>query len=108
LDSKAVALINLIDNLTQDFPLSIMVAKGGDMTITAFILIEVAVGKTQEVVSAVRGLAGVKEAHGVTGPYDVIVVAEVADVTAIAELVTQKIHPIPGIIKTITCLGVLG
>ena len=78
------------------------------MAIVAYVLIEVAVGKTDAVLEGVRKLEGVTAAHGVTGPYDVIAVAEVADTAALARLVTGGIHPIPGVLKTTTCLGILG
>lgn len=74
------------------------------MATKAYILIEVAVGKTKEVVAALRPVEGVHFVDAVTGPYDVIVVAECKDLNAIGELVTNKIHPIPGVTRTVTCL----
>lgn len=78
------------------------------MTVKAFILMEVEIGRTDDVLAAVRGMEGIKEAYGVTGPYDVIAVTEVADLTALAELITKRVHSIAGVNKTITCLAVLG
>lgn len=76
------------------------------MAAKAFILIETAVGKTHEVLSALQKVEGIKSADPVTGPYDLIVVAEGADLNAIGNLVAGKIHPIPGITRTVTCLTV--
>jgi len=76
------------------------------MATKAYILIEAAVGKTREVVSALRDLEGVRSVDPVTGPYDVIVVAEGKDLNAIGELVTGRIHPIPGVTRTVTCLAI--
>jgi len=42
----------------------------------------------------------------VTGPYDLIVVAELSDLNSVGELITGKIHPVPGITRTVTCLAV--
>ncbi|MEK7281675.1 MAG: Lrp/AsnC ligand binding domain-containing protein, partial [Chloroflexota bacterium] len=42
----------------------------------------------------------------VTGPYDVIIVAEAVDLNSIGELVTGKVHPIPGVTRTVTCLAI--
>lgn len=74
------------------------------MATKAYILIEVAVGKTREVVAALRNLENVQAIDVVTGPYDVIVVAEGKDLNAIGELVTGRIHPVPGVTRTVTCL----
>ncbi|MCK4331699.1 MAG: Lrp/AsnC ligand binding domain-containing protein, partial [Dehalococcoidia bacterium] len=42
----------------------------------------------------------------VTGPYDIITVVEHDDFNAIGGLVTERIHPIPGIKRTVTCLSI--
>jgi hypothetical protein len=42
----------------------------------------------------------------VTGPYDIIVVAESSDLNGIGDLVSQGIHPLSGITRTVTCLAV--
>lgn len=76
------------------------------MATKAFVLIETSVGKTKDVVQALRGLKGVLSVDGVTGPYDVVVVVEGADLSAVGNLVTKEIHPIPGITRTITCLAI--
>jgi DNA-binding Lrp family transcriptional regulator len=76
------------------------------MAAKAFVLIETAVGKTKGVAGTLKELAGVKSVDPVTGPYDVIAVIEGANLTDIGELVTSKIHPIPGISRTVTCLAI--
>ena len=76
------------------------------MTAKAFVLIETAVGKNKEVIAALNRLEGMKSVDVVTGPYDVIAVIEGADLNAIGDLVTGKIHPIAGISRTVTCLAV--
>jgi DNA-binding Lrp family transcriptional regulator len=76
------------------------------MATRAFILIETAVGKTRDVVSAVQKLEGVRSVDPVTGPYDVIVVVEGQDLNTIGELVTNKIHPVGGVTRTVTCLAI--
>lgn len=75
------------------------------MTAKAFVLIETVVGKTKEVVAAIRPLKGVKSVDTVTGPYDVIVIIEGETLTDIGDLVTSKIHPVTGIARTVTCLA---
>ena len=74
------------------------------MTTRAFILIETAVGKTKEVVAALQKLEGVVSADPVTGPYDIVAIAEAPELNALGDLVTSKMHTIPGITRTVSCL----
>jgi len=72
----------------------------------AYILIECMVGRTREVVNGLHNLAGMKSVETVTGPYDVIAIVEMNTLNEIGDLVTQYIHPITGITRTVTCLVV--
>ena len=76
------------------------------MTAKAFVLIETAVGKNKEVVTALKQLEGTKSVDTVTGPYDIIAVIEGETLNDIGDLVTGKIHPIAGISRTVTCLAI--
>ena len=76
------------------------------MAAKAFILIETAVGKNKEVVSLLGKLAGVNSVDIVTGPYDIIAVVEGESLNEIGDLITGKIHPVPGINRTVTCLAI--
>ena len=76
------------------------------MAAKAFVLIETAVGKTRDVANVLGQLHGVKSVDPVTGPYDIITVIEGESLTEIGELVTSKIHPVPGISRTVTCLAI--
>ncbi|MFC1919578.1 Lrp/AsnC ligand binding domain-containing protein [Chloroflexota bacterium] len=76
------------------------------MATRAFVLIETAVGKSKDVIASVQKLDGVKSAEMVTGPYDLIAVVELMDLESVGSLVTGKIHPIPGVTRTVTCLTV--
>ncbi|MBI4284342.1 MAG: Lrp/AsnC ligand binding domain-containing protein [Chloroflexi bacterium] len=75
-------------------------------TAKAFVLVEVAVGRTREVAAALQQLPGVKSVDPVTGPYDIIAVIEGKNLNEIGDLVTSRIHPIPGISRTVTCLAI--
>jgi DNA-binding Lrp family transcriptional regulator len=72
----------------------------------AYILMESAAGKTRDVVAALKALEGLKAADAVTGLYDVIVVLEAEDISAIGHLVDANIRGIPGVTRTVTCLGI--
>lgn len=76
------------------------------MRAKAFILVETAVGRAREVAAALQQLEGIKSVDAVTGPYDVIAVAEGETLNDIGDLVTEKIHPIAGISRTVTCLAI--
>ena len=76
------------------------------MAAKAFILIETAVGRSKEVVAALKELKGVTSVDTVTGPYDVIAIVQGKTLNDIGDLVTGNIHPTPGISRTVTCLAI--
>ena len=76
------------------------------MAAKAFVLIETAVGKTKDVVAKIRELEAVRSVDPVTGPYDIIAIIEAESLNEIGDLVTGKIHPVPGISRTVTCLAI--
>ena len=76
------------------------------MAAKAFVLIETAVGRTKEVVTALSKLKGVNSVDTVTGPYDIIVILQGESLNDIGNLVTGEIHPVPGISRTVTCLAI--
>jgi DNA-binding Lrp family transcriptional regulator len=51
-------------------------------------------------------IPGVKSAHLITGPYDIIALIEAKDPGAIGRLVMSKIQAVTGVGKTITCVVV--
>jgi DNA-binding Lrp family transcriptional regulator len=71
--------------------------------VQAYILIQTKVGKAAAVAAAVSSLPGVASAEDVTGPYDVIVRAEAADVDQLGQLVLTKVQTVDGITRTLTC-----
>jgi len=74
------------------------------MTHRAFILIEAEVGRSKAVIAKIRQLDEVKSVDAVTGPYDVIAVVESESLNAIEELISDKIHTVAGVSRTVTCL----
>ena len=74
------------------------------MPTKAFILIEVQVGRANQVVASLRSLREVSSAEVVTGTFDIIASIEVADMAGMADLVTSQMQSIRGVIKTITCV----
>ena len=76
------------------------------MAAKAFVLIETTVGRNREVVAALSKVKGVTSVDTVTGPYDVIAVIEGETLNNIGDTVTEKIHPVAGISRTVTCLAI--
>ena len=76
------------------------------MAAKAFVLIETAVGRSKEVVAALNEVKGVTSVDIVTGPYDIIAIIQEETLNDIGDLVTGKVHPIPGISRTVTCLAI--
>jgi DNA-binding Lrp family transcriptional regulator len=72
----------------------------------AYILIETAVGKTADVAEALKEIAMMKDVDTVTGPFDIIAVVEADDLPSIGDLISDGMHSVPGIVKTVTCLSV--
>lgn len=69
----------------------------------AYILIQTEVGKAAAVASQISGIPGVTTAEDVTGPYDVIVVAEAENVDQLGQLVVARVQNVEGITRTLTC-----
>jgi DNA-binding Lrp family transcriptional regulator len=74
------------------------------MAVKAFILIDTSPGKAKEVAQKLRQVQGVSDAHAVTGPHDIIAIAEAGDVSALGELVVQKIQSIMGVSRSLTSI----
>ena len=73
------------------------------MAVTAYLLIQTEVGKAASVVGSIRAIDGVVTADATTGPYDVIVKTEAADIDALGKMVVSKIQAVDGITRTQTC-----
>ncbi len=71
--------------------------------VSAYILVQTEVGKAAQVTAQIQALAGVSNADGVTGPYDVIARAEADDLDALAKSIVMPMQEIEGITRTLTC-----
>jgi DNA-binding Lrp family transcriptional regulator len=76
------------------------------MTVKTYVLIETQPGKTNKIVNEIRELDGVLSADTVTGPYDAIAVIEGETLTEIGHILTDKIHSISGVTRSVTCVSV--
>ena len=76
------------------------------MASKGYILIEATVGKARDVAQALKGMSGVRESCLITGPYDLVAIVEGPDANAVSSIVTNRIHSVPGVARTITCLAI--
>jgi DNA-binding Lrp family transcriptional regulator len=72
--------------------------------VSAYVLVSVEAGKNQDVVSALRQVAGVTQAHACWGQPDILAYIEVDDDGAMADTVLVMIQAIPGARTTKTHL----
>jgi len=71
--------------------------------VIAYILVQTEVGKAGQVTEMIKGIDGVSQVDGVTGPYDVIARAESADLDELAKKVVMPMQDLEGITRTLTC-----
>jgi DNA-binding Lrp family transcriptional regulator len=73
------------------------------MAVKAYLLIQTDVGKAASVAAELSTIDGVTAADDVTGPYDVIVVAEAGTLDELGRMVVSRVQLIDGITRTTTC-----
>jgi DNA-binding Lrp family transcriptional regulator len=73
------------------------------VVVQAYILIQTEVGRARDVAAAINEIAGVLRVDAVTGPYDVIVLTEARNVDELGKIIVNKVQPVPGIHRTLTC-----
>ena len=71
--------------------------------ITAYVLVQAEVGKGASVGNEVAAIKQVRSAEIVTGPYDVIALAEAEDIDELGRMVVAKIQAVEGVTRTLTC-----
>ncbi len=76
------------------------------MATKAYLLVETAVGKTRDVANTLRGLEGIGSVDVVTGPYDIIAQIDGEDISVVGNVVTEQIHTVAGVVRTVTCVAV--
>lgn len=72
---------------------------------TAVILLNVEGKETSRIAEAIASLAGVTEVYSVAGNYDLVAIVRVAANEALADLVTDQIRAIPGILASQTLIA---
>jgi len=73
--------------------------------VSVYVLIRADGDKVWETVTGVKEIDGVTRAEGVTGPYDVIMMAELPSVEGLRRLM-KSVHDVDGVERTETCIGI--
>jgi len=73
--------------------------------VSVYVLIRADGDKVWETVTGVKEIDGVTRAEVVTGPYDVIMTAELPSVEGLRRLM-KSVHDVEGVERTETCIGI--
>lgn len=71
-----------------------------------YVLVNTRPGEEHDIVSQIRGTAGIVRADVTFGSYDVIVEVQATDLATLGKLVYGVIRATPGVLDTQTCLAV--
>ncbi|HXW66323.1 MAG TPA: Lrp/AsnC ligand binding domain-containing protein [Thermoplasmata archaeon] len=73
---------------------------------TLYLLVEIEIGRLEDVLRRMRAVPGVTEVQAVTGPFDLIVKVQAPRINEALDTVVHKIRSIPGIKSTETLVTV--
>lgn len=71
----------------------------------AVVLLNVEGRETNRIAETIAGFAGVSEVYSVAGNYDLVVVLRVKTNEELADVVTEKIRAVPGILSSQTLIA---
>ena len=75
---------------------------------TLYLLVEIEIGRLDEVLRRMKAVPGVTEVQAVTGPFDLIVKVQAPHINEALDTVVHKIRRIPGLKSTETLVTVGG
>ncbi len=70
------------------------------MKLASYILVQLGPGTAKTAAKVISKIEGVRMAHAVTGPFDIIAFVEVPDLATLSDLVLAKIQNVEGVEKT--------
>lgn len=73
------------------------------MAVSAYVLIQIEMGKAGEVATRIRDIEGVDTADIATGPYDIIAKTSADTMDDLGRMVVGQIEMVDGITRTLTC-----
>jgi len=72
------------------------------VAVRAYVFVECTLGRALQVAEALAQVPGVETAHPVTGAFDVIAFVTADDLVVLGDLLSLRIHRLPGVLKTTT------
>jgi DNA-binding Lrp family transcriptional regulator len=75
------------------------------MSTTAIVLMNVDTRDTNRVAEEIAAIPGISEVYSVAGNYDLVAVIRVADNSALADLVTDKVRHVAGVQRSQTLIA---
>ncbi|WP_433626379.1 Lrp/AsnC ligand binding domain-containing protein [Halomicrococcus sp. NG-SE-24] len=72
----------------------------------AFIMVNTAAGKSQDLLDAVRGFDVVQEAHIVAGDYDIVVEVDADEVYDVLQTASSDVQKLDGVVDTKTYMAI--
>jgi len=72
--------------------------------IMAYILMEIEIGRTDEVLQELRKIEEATKISVTTGEYDIVILLEVPTLESLYDITVTRIHVIPGIKETTTAV----
>ena len=72
----------------------------------AFIMVDTAAGKSQDLLDAVSGFDTVQEAHIVAGDYDIVVEADADEVYEVLQTASTDVQGLDGVVDTKTYIAI--
>lgn len=73
------------------------------MAVSAYVLIQIEMGKAADVADRIRAIDGVDSADIATGPYDIIAKTSADTMDDLGRMVVGQIEMVSGITRTLTC-----
>ena len=70
----------------------------------AYVLMGIEAGKVGKALTAIKQIKGVKTAHTVAGPYDVIAFVEAENLELLSQRILLELHNVTGIRSTTTAI----
>jgi DNA-binding Lrp family transcriptional regulator len=74
------------------------------LAVKAFVLIVVDPALTTEVYEQLSGVEGISEVYQVMGPYDIVAVIDVPNLSDVPSVISKHIRRVNGIESTTTCV----
>jgi DNA-binding Lrp family transcriptional regulator len=75
------------------------------MSVTAVVLIKAQTREINELATALAELDGVTEVYSVAGRYDLVAIVRAERNEDIADLISQRMHQVPGIVDSETLIS---